>query len=177
MLRRVTEDYIVNVLKNHDQIVLNCQIELLNIFKDKDEVGMIESASMSRKEPDGSAPTNSLTDLQNVLEQYFRLNEEWRMSIYANVRTLIETQETIYRIMACFNNLEQEQRYVLEQLYIKHTFKEGIQILMKELDRSRTSILNFRKNAIENVKSMYDSNQSNLELYCLTLKNGQNKYR
>lgn len=177
MLRRVTEDYIVNVLKNHDQIVLNCQIELLNIFKDKDEVGMIESASMSRKEPDGSAPTNSLTDLQNVLEQYFRLNEEWRMSIYANVRTLIETQETIYRIMACFNNLEQEQRYVLEQLYIKHTFKKGIQILMKELDRSRTSILNFRKNAIENVKSMYDSNQSNLELYGLTLKNGQNKYR
>lgn len=177
MLQRVTEDYIVNVLKNHDQIVLNCQIELLNIFKDKDEVGMIESASMSRKEPDGSAPTNSLTDLQNVLEQYFRLNEEWRMSIYANVRTLIETQETIYRIMACFNNLEQEQRYVLEQLYIKHTFKEGIQILMKELDRSRTSILNFRKNAIENVKSMYDSNQSNLELYGLTLKNGQNKYR
>lgn len=177
MLRRVTEDYIVNVLKNHDQIVLNCQIELLNIFKDKDEVGMIESASMSRKEPDGSAPTNSLTDLQNVLEQYFRLNEEWRMSIYANVRTLIETQETIYRIMACFNNLEQEQRYVLEQLYIKHTFKEGIQILMKELDRSRTSILNIRKNAIENVKSMYDSNQSNLELYGLTLKNGQNKYR
>lgn len=177
MLRRVTEDYIVNVLKNHNQIVLNCQIELLNIFKDKDEVGMIESASMSRKEPDGSAPTNSITDLQNVLEQYFRLNEEWRMSIYANVRTLIETQETIYRIMACFNNLEQEQRYVLEQLYIKHTFKEGIQILMKELDRSRTSILNFRKNAIENVKSMYDSNQSNLELYGLTLKNGQNKYR
>ena len=177
MLRRVTEDYIVNVLKNHDQIVLNCQIELLNIFKDKDEVGMIESASMSRKEPDGSAPTNSLTDLQNVLEQYFRLNEEWRMGIYANVRTLIETQETIYRIMACFNNLEQEQRYALEQLYIKHTFKEGIQILMKELDRSRTSILNFRKNAIENVKSMYDSNQSNLELYGLTLKNGQNKYR
>lgn len=177
MLRRVTEDYIVNVLKNHDQLVLNCQIELLNIFKDKDEVGMIESASMSRKEPDGSAPTNSITDLQNVLEQYFRLNEEWRMSIYANVRTLIETQETIYRIMACFNNLEQEQRYVLEQLYIKHTFKEGIQILMKELDRSRTSILNFRKNAIENVKSMYDSNQSNLELYGLTLKNGQNKYR
>lgn len=177
MLRRVTEDYIVNVLKNHDQLVLNCQIELLNIFKDKDEVGMIESASMSRKEPDGSAPTNSLTDLQNVLEQYFRLSEEWRMSVYANVRTLIETQETIYRIMACFNNLEQEQRYVLEQLYIKHTFKEGIQILMKELDRSRTSILNFRKNAIENVKSMYDSNQSNLELYGLTLKNGQNKYR
>lgn len=177
MLRRVTEDYIVNVLKNHDQLVLNCQIELLNIFKDKDEIGMIESASMSRKEPDGSAPTNSLTDLQNVLEQYFRLSEEWRMSIYANVRTLIETQETIYRIMACFNNLEQEQRYVLEQLYIKHTFKEGIQILMKELDRSRTSILNFRKNAIENVKSMYDSNQSNLELYGLTLKNGQNKYR
>ena len=175
MLRRVTEDYIVNVLKNHDQLVLNCQIELLNIFKDKDEIGMIESASMSRKEPDGSAPTNSLTDLQNVLEQYFRLTEEWRMSIYANVRTLIETQETIYRIMACFNNLEQEQRYVLEQLYIKHTFKEGIQILMKELDRSRTSILNFRKNAIENVKSMYDSNQSNLELYGLTLKSAEKR--
>ena len=177
MLRRISEDYIVNVLKNHDQLVLNCQIELVNIFKSKDEVGMIESASMTRKESIGSAPTNSLTDLQNVLEQYFRLNDEWEKSVLANVRALIETQETIYRIMACYNNLEQEQRHILEQLYIKHTFKEGIQILMKELDRSRTSILNFRKSAIENLKSMYDSNQSNLELYGLVLKNGTNKYR
>ena len=40
MLRRISEDYIVNVLKNHDQLVLNCQIELVNIFKSKDEVGM-----------------------------------------------------------------------------------------------------------------------------------------
>lgn len=48
---------------------------------------------------------------------------------------------------------------------------------MKELDRSRASILRFRKEAIGEIKNMYDSNQSNLELYGLTLKNGQNKYR
>ena len=141
------------------------------------EVGMIESASMTRKEPDGSAPTNALVDLQNVLDQYFKLNEEWEKSILANVRSLIETQETIYRIMACYNNLEQEQKYVLEQLYIKHSFKEGVQILMKELDRSRTSILNFRKSAMQNVKNMYDSEQSNLELYGLVLNDGKNRYR
>ena len=132
---------------------------------------------MTRKEPDGSAPTNTLVDLQNVLEQYFKLNEEWEKSILANVRSLIETQETIYRIMACYNNLEQEQKYVLEQLYIKHSFKEGVQILMKELDRSRTSILNFRKSAMQNVKNMYDSEQSNLELYGLVLNDGKNRYR
>ena len=177
MLRRISEDYIVNVLKNHDQLTLSCQVELINIFKSKDEVGMIESASMTRKEPDGSAPTNTLVDLQNVLEQYFKLNEEWEKSILANVRSLIETQETIYRIMACYNNLEQEQKYVLEQLYIKHSFKEGVQILMKELDRSRTSILNFRKSAMQNVKNMYDSEQSNLELYGLVLNDGKNRYR
>lgn len=177
MLRRISEDYIVNVLKNHDQLILSCQVKLINIFKSKDEVGMIESASMTRKEPDGSAPTNTLVDLQNVLEQYFKLNEEWEKSILANVRSLIETQETIYRIMACYNNLEQEQKYVLEQLYIKHSFKEGVQILMKELDRSRTSILNFRKSAMQNVKNMYDSEQSNLELYGLVLNDGKNRYR
>lgn len=177
MLRKITEEYIVNVLKNHEQLILKCQLELVSTFKGKDEIGMIESASMTRKEPDGSAPTNALIDLQNVLDQYFRLDEEWRKSVYANVRALLETQETIYRIMACYNNLEQEQRHILEQLYIKHTFKEGIQILMKELDRSRTSILNVRKTAIKNVKLMYDSKQSNLELYGLTLENGQNKYR
>ena len=157
--------------------ILSCQVELINIFKSKDEVGMIESASMTRKEPDGSAPTNALVDLQNVLDQYFKLNEEWEKSILANVRSLIETQETIYRIMACYNNLEQEQKYVLEQLYIKHSFKEGVQILMKELDRSRTSILNFRKSAMQNVKNMYDSEQSNLELYGLVLNDGKNRYR
>ena len=79
--------------------------------------------------------------------------------------------------MACYNNLEQEQKYVLEQLYIKHSFKEGVQILMKELDRSRTSILNFRKSAMQNVKNMYDSEQSNLELYGLVLNDGKKRYR
>ena len=79
--------------------------------------------------------------------------------------------------MACYNNLEHEQKYVLEQLYIKHSFKEGVQILMKELDRSRTSILNFRKSAMQNVKNMYDSEQSNLELYGLELNEGKNRYR
>lgn len=177
MLRRISEDYIVNVLKNHDQLILSCQVELINIFKSKDEVGMIESASMTRKEPDGSAPSNTLVDLQNVLDQYFRLNEEWEKSILANVRSLIETQETVYRIMACYNNLEQEQKYVLEQLYIKQQFKEGMQILIKELDRSRTSILRFRKDAISTIKAMYDSEQSNLELYGLVLNEGKNRYR
>ena len=50
MLRRISEDYIVNVLKNHDQLILSCQVELINIFKSKDEVGMIESASKSQTE-------------------------------------------------------------------------------------------------------------------------------
>lgn len=48
---------------------------------------------------------------------------------------------------------------------------------MKELDRSRTSILNFRKSAMQNVKNMYDSEQSNLELYGLVLNDGKNRYR
>lgn len=38
MLRRINEDYIVNVLKNHDQLILSCQVELINIFKSKDEI-------------------------------------------------------------------------------------------------------------------------------------------
>lgn len=180
MLRKISEDYIVNVLKNHDQLILNCQVELVNIFKSKDEIGMIESASMTRKEPDGSAPTNALVDLQNVLEQYTKLNEEWEKSILANVRSVVETQETVYRIMACFNNLEQEQKYVLEQLYIKRPFKEGMQILIKELDRSRASILRFRKDAVCAIKTMYDSERSNLELYGLyglALNEGNNRYR
>lgn len=177
MLRKINEDYIINVLKNHDQIIINCQNELLNIFKNKDEIGMIESASMTRKEPDGSAPTNSLVDLQNVLELYFRINEEWEKSVQANIRVLLETQETVLRIMACYNNLEPGLRYVLEQLYIKQSFKEGIIVLMKELDRSRASILRFRKEALNAIKAMYDSEQSNLELYGLVVKDGNNKYR
>ncbi len=178
MLRKISEDYIVNVLKNHEQLTVNCQQELLNIFKNKDEVGMIESASMTRKEADGSAPTNALVDLQNVLEIYFKLSEEWEKSVQANIRFLLETQETIYRIMACYNNLPIDFRYILEQLYIKNTsFKEGMFYLINKLDRSRASILRFRKEALNNIKKMYDSNMSNLELYNQMIKDGKDKYR
>ena len=65
----------------------------------------------------------------------------------------------------------------MEQLYIKQQFKEGMQILIKELDRSRASILRFRKDAISTIKAMYDSEQSNLELYGLELNEGKNRYR
>lgn len=164
MLKRVSDDYIINVLQNHEELMKAVRQQLANIFASKDENGLIVCASLY-KENSGGSRTNEVHDLSDVLDRYNKLCHEWTMSVQSNVRSLIEMQETINRIMACYNNLPFDCRYILEQLYIDNQYKEGLAKLIKENQRSRATILRLRKTAIDTMKKLYNSKLTNLELY------------
>ena len=164
MLKKISDDYIINVLQNHEALMKAARQQLVDIFKSKDENGMIVCASLY-KEDSGSSRTNDVHDLSDVLDRYNRLCHEWTMSVQSNVRSLIERQETINRIMACYNNLSFDYQHVLNMLYINNSYKEGLSELINEYKKGRTTILRMRKSAIEAIKEMYNSELTNLELY------------
>ena len=55
------------------------------------------------------------------------------------MRVFIWLSIQTYVVIVCQLQIETDMRYVLECLYVKMSFKEGMQVLMKELDRSRAS--------------------------------------
>ena len=89
MLKKISDDYIINVLQNHEALMKAARQQLVDIFKSKDENGMIVCASLY-KEDSGSSRTNDVHDLSDVLDRYNRLCHEWTMSVQSNVRSLIE---------------------------------------------------------------------------------------
>ena len=98
------------------------------------------------------------------------------MSVKSYASELVEKLESINRIIACYNNLKQKEKLVLDMLYIQHNFKEGKVILDKEHNIPERTALRIRKTAIDNILKMYYSASSNLELY-KTDRNKNNKYR
>lgn len=175
MLRTINEEYIIDVLKNHEFQLKKNQEEIKKILSGKDEAGLIRAAAINHSESFNSR-TNELHDLDDVYRKYKKLTHDWELSVKEKIRALLEEQETINRILACYNSLSINERYVIEQLYIKNSYKEGIAKLMNENDKSRSTILRIRKNAVDNIREMYNSKFTNLEIYGID-KNKNQKYR
>ena len=97
------------------------------------------------------------------------------MSVKSYARDLVERLETINRIIACYNNLAQKEKLVLDMLYIQYSFKEGKNVLDKQNNIPGRTALRIRKTAIDNILKMYYSAANILELYKDDNKN--NKYR
>lgn len=98
------------------------------------------------------------------------------MSVKLYARDLVERLETINRIVACINNLSQKEKNILNTLYVKNAYKEGIAVLDKEYGMPERTVCRIRKTAINNIIKMYYSTATNLELYKET-ENKNKKYR
>ena len=176
MYKDVSEELVVNVIKSQNDMIAKIHRELIKIFTTTDTSDFISAATFHSELHEATSKTNARHDLHDVYEQYRKINYEWDMSVKSYARDLVERLGTINRIVACFNNLSQKEKLVLDTLYVKHSFKEGKVILDKEHNIPERTALRIRKTAIDNILKMYYSASSNLELY-KTDRNKNNKYR
>lgn len=176
MYKDVSEELVVNVIKSQNDMIAKIHRELIKIFTTTDTSDFISAATFHSELHEATSKTNARHDLHDVYEQYCKINKEWGMSVKSYARDLVERLETINRIVACFNNLSQKEKLVLDTLYVKYSFKEGKLILDKEHNIPERTALRIRKMAIDNILKMYYSASSNLELY-KTDRNKNNKYR
>ncbi len=176
MYKDISEDIVISIIKSKDEMIAKIHTELIKIFTSIDTDDFISAATFNSQLRETTSKTNAKHDLHDVYEQYCKINHEWSMSVKLYARDLVERLETINRIVACFNNLPEQEKNVLVMLYIKHPFKEGKKILEAEYQISARTILRVRRVAIDKIIKMYYSNASNLELYNDN-ENKNNKYR
>ena len=172
MYKDVSEELVVKVIKSQNEMIAKIHHELIKIFSSTDNDDLIFAATFHSELHEATSKTNAKHDLHDVYEQYCRINREWDMSVKSYARDLVET---INRIIACYNNLAQKEKLVLDMLYIQYSFKEGKNILDKQNNIPERTALRIRKTAIDNILKMYHSTATNLELYKDDNKN--NKYR
>lgn len=175
MYKDVSEELVVKVIKSQNEMIAKIHQELIKIFSSTDNDDFISAATFHSELHEATSKTNAKHDLHDVYEQYCRINREWDMSVRSYARDLVERLETINRIIACYNNLAQKEKLVLDMLYIQYSFKEGKNVLDKQNNIPERTALRIRKTAIDNILKMYHSTASNLELY--KDDNKKNKYR
>lgn len=95
LLRTINEEYIIDVLKNHEFQLKKNQEEIKKILSGKDEAGLIRAASINHSESFNSR-TNELHDLDDVYRKYKKLTHDWELSVKEKIRALLEEQETIW---------------------------------------------------------------------------------
>ena len=176
MYKDVSEELVVNVIKSQNEMITKIHQELIKIFTTADTDDFISAATFHSELNEATSKTNARHDLHDVYEQYCKINKEWDMSVKSYARDLVERLETINRIVACINNLSQKEKNILNTLYVKNAYKEGIAVLDKEYGMPERTVCRIRKTAINNIIKMYYSTATNLELYKET-ENKNKKYR
>ena len=121
---------------------------------------------MPGKTNDGDGDAGKFYDLSDVYEDFIKLKEKQAVEARLQIRELIERQETLNRIMACFYVLPIEAQEVLDYLYVANDCsKEGrIQYMSKYQCDSR-SVTRRRRDALNLIKVLYKKDWTQEEIY------------
>ena len=167
MYKVITEELIISVIgTSSEQITeINKKIEsaFANMATDSE---LMEAASMPGTHY-GLTRGCGQHSLSDTYEQYIKMRE----------RALTEKQETINRIISCYNVLTIDEHQTLEYLYEKYDFQTGLMNLKREKDVSKSTIIRWRKNALLHIKELYDSSLSNIDIYQYFGDKNKTKYR
>lgn len=177
MYKVITEELITSIISSHEEQIeeINKKIEsaFSNMASDNE---LMEAASMPGMEY-SLVKGNRQHNLSETYEKYLKMRERQKIEASAYVRALTEKQETINRILSCYNVLTLEEHMTLEYLYEKYDFQTGLINLKKEKDISRSTVIRWRKNAISHIKELYDSELSNIDIYQYYGDKDTTKYR
>lgn len=103
-------------------------------------------------------------DLGDLLEQYEKNELAYNHFLKEHISQLITEEEAIRRIWVCFQSLPYEQRKVLTELYVK---KKPWKVAECDLQMSHSTVCNNRNTGLLNIKRLYDSDFSNLQIIAL----------
>lgn len=167
MLNTITDEYIKKVLSEHQKLLTAIHDRLLELyFEMEDSDGMIKSATFGGVGQNiGGGRSSEKKDLTDIMMRHFSLLRAQSQEIRMEMMRLVEEQETINRIWCCFEALDKEERELLTELYVKgRPYKDVQYEAQKNRDISRTTFERIRKCGIEEIRRMYDSSVSNVDI-------------
>lgn len=188
MYGEITDEFIINTLSHYDSRSKQLQEQMRTSYKNLEGYDTLSSVafpklSVHEKE---IVDKTEMTDISDIYERYQRLSQTRVNDIYRFMRKTVEEQETMNRIMAAYEVLEEKEKNILKILYIDEPERktvDSVKYLEKKYSYSEASIFRWRRIAIKHIHEIYDSELTQSEIYELQFqeKNAdcfiKNKYR
>ena len=176
MLNTITDDYIKKVLAEHQELLTAIHDRLLELyFEMEDSDGMIQSATFgSSVDNIGGGRSSEKKDLTDIMLRHFKLLKAQSQEIRIEMMRLVEEQESINRIWCCFEALDKEAKELLTNLYVRgRPYKDVQYEAQKNKDISRTTFERIRKCGIDEIKKLYASQMSNVDIISNSIRKGR----
>lgn len=184
MYNEVTDEFIVRTLVNYEERTRVLNVQMKNAFCNlaKNTQDLMESASYPLQVIDGldRVQSNNWTDLVNTYERFKNLSKNQARDMNILMRNIVEEQESMNRVMAAYETLNEIQKELLQMFYIKRPAikkQVAIRIFGEKHSISERSIYRIRKSAIKRIKEIYNSDLTQSEIYCLQLAETDSDYK
>ena len=177
MYKTITDEFIISTLSRYREEMLLIEEKLRAIEASlSDDTELIRAASLPGE--DASAPkgrNKTLRDLEDVYEKYMVLARNRSEDCSAYALELGERRDTMIRIHAAFENLSGREYQVLEVFCKKrraYQSEKATRETMHALYLSERSVHRIRKQALKQVRDLYESGRSLLDLQMSALDTG-----
>lgn len=166
----ITDEYIKRVLKDRQGLLAAIHDRLLELYQEMDNSdGAIKSATFgSAHENIGGGRSSDKKDLTDIMLRHFQLLRAQSMEIRVEMNQLVEEQETINRIWCCYSALNIDDKRILSDLYVKDLPYKEVECNAKKRGVSSTTLERRRKNGLQELKKLYNSSLSNVDIVSRT---------
>ena len=172
MNRRINTAYICGVLGSYQKRMAEIRQQIRRLYKEIDpdrdeEDDWIRSVSLPRTALD---PYRAGTgkDMIDVLQQYRDSLDGMKKRALRRMELLLEEQESMERIMTCFEILPYAERKIMGEIYVDKeeevSFEGAARDLMKKYRVSFATIKRIRRTALQKILENYFSTLTNSEL-------------
>lgn len=190
MYKEIDQEFIIRTLRTYDARTIelrremSTQYTLLNTQTLDDELLQataypIYSPSEIRHQMDSDS------DIDEIYTRYIELSKQRVDDIKSLMRDIIEEQESMNRIMAIYEILDEKERCVLERLYLHSTADkvyESVQQLGTDYNLHPQTIYRIRRKTMDKIMSIYKSDLTQTEILQMRTQDGvcltnKEKYR
>ncbi len=115
-------------------------------------------------------------DISQIYEHFKKLSTDQLRDMNVFLRSIVEEQESMNRVMAIYETLDSTEKDVLKVLYIDEPLRKlqaSVNILMKKYACSSRTIYRTRRAALDKIHDIYNSDLTQSEIY--RLLPGKNK--
>lgn len=178
MYKMISDNFITDTIARYNNLTDDINNRIEDVFSQiVSDSELMQVASMPGQAYDALSFSDSLAyDITDTYRKYRQMKTQQMLDARANIRSAMEKQETMNRIMVCYNILPENEHKTLEYLYERFNYKDGLAQLMKDCKVSESTALRRRTAGIKHIRELYGSDLSNTELYINDNKN-MSKYR
>lgn len=191
MYKEISESFIIQTLKNYQLLSKQNNEKFFHLFDQinqrhdpmhREWMMMVASLSSNIGNQIGNIQANApIRDITKIYRDYKNIADDELRSLVASIAEISHRQESMNRVMVCYQQLDPKESDVLRYFYIEgNSFKTGAAICQKKYQISFPTAKRWRSNAIRHILDQYNSPLTTAQILMYSLRketSNDDKYR